>query len=262
MNTAQFLYSALLAKTPLRPLVDALILKFLPATVRVGPATIFINPTDPIVSGALMMKMYENAEVAFFQKSCAPGMVFVDVGANVGLYSGLAAHLTDPHGIIVASDNNAKAQLFVNDKNKGDHRLYDGGTHDRISSVQTQTLDTLLGELGLSGINYLKVDVQGFEVKVICGAARILENSTQMLALIEFWPKGIRAAGDDPLELLHKLEEHHFSLYDLRQRTAVSLARADFPRLVERYHDHKYTNLIGIKGYNPEEFLAQVLPTL
>jgi FkbM family methyltransferase len=196
MNLAQFIYIVVLGKTPLKKVADAMLLKLIPASVRVGPATIILNPTDPVVSGALALGIYEQSEAHFFMRSCRPGMVFVDVGANVGLYSGLAMHLTSPSGRIAAvephaqsreylqrtlaanqqkvgaqastfvivedaaSDADGQAQLFVNDKNKGDHRLYNASLHDRIVPIGTRTLDSILAEIKMDEINYLKIDVQ------------------------------------------------------------------------------------------------------
>jgi hypothetical protein len=39
----------------------------LPQTVTVGDALIWINPNDPVISGALTFRVYEPGEIAFFR---------------------------------------------------------------------------------------------------------------------------------------------------------------------------------------------------
>jgi FkbM family methyltransferase len=291
MNLAQSIYIFIMNKKPLKKAVDATLLKLIPASIHIGPAIIELNPTDPVVSGALTLGVYEQPEVRFFMRSCRSEMIFVDIGANVGLYSGLAMHLTSPSGRIVAlephaesreflhrtltnnqkkvgvqaskfvivedaaSDVDGQVQLFINDKNKGDHRLYDAGLHDRIVPIYARTLDNILYGLEIDEINYLKIDVQGYEVKVIRGAREIFRKSSHLIILTEFWPKGIRNAKDEPLELLCTLAEQGFALFDLRGHKLVPIStESDFAIMVERYHDHLYTNLVCIKGYDPKEF--------
>jgi len=45
---------------------------------------------------------FEPNETAFLASVLRPGMIFVDVGANIGLYTLLAAHLVAPGGTVVA----------------------------------------------------------------------------------------------------------------------------------------------------------------
>jgi hypothetical protein len=47
------------------------------------------------------------------------------------------------------------------------------------------------------------VDAQGYDHRVIEGASRIIEHWHPFL-LVEFWPPGIMAIGDDPDEVLRR----------------------------------------------------------
>ena len=97
---AEFVYCYLLRPWPLRQLTNWTIRKLLPKQVEIHGATVVLNPTDPVVSGALHFGVYEKAETRFFQSACRDGMTFLDVGANLGYYTALAAvsytHLTLP----------------------------------------------------------------------------------------------------------------------------------------------------------------------
>ena len=54
-----------------------------------------------VVSGALHFGVYEKAETKFFQTPFREGMTFLDVGANIGYYTALAARADndDLHGV-------------------------------------------------------------------------------------------------------------------------------------------------------------------
>lgn len=57
-----------------------------------------------MVSGALTLGVYEKAETRFFRSACRPGMIFLDVGANVGYYTALAMRTLQTEGAIVAME--------------------------------------------------------------------------------------------------------------------------------------------------------------
>ena len=87
---AEFVYCYLLRPWPLRQLTNWTIRQLLPRQIEIHGATVVLNPTDPVVSGALHFGVYEKAETRFFQSACRDGMTFLDVGANLGYYTALA----------------------------------------------------------------------------------------------------------------------------------------------------------------------------
>ena len=82
---AKFIYTRLLRPAPVRRVTNAILLSVIPNTVRVGRAIVHLNPSDPVISGALALRVFERRELAFFTRSCREGMTVVDVGANVGV---------------------------------------------------------------------------------------------------------------------------------------------------------------------------------
>lgn len=68
-------------------------------------------------------------------------------------------------------------------------------------------------------VNLVKIDVQGFELAVLRGAARVLETNADIVVLLEFWPHGFRAAGDTPMALVDYLSnECELQLYEVKGR--------------------------------------------
>ena len=277
---AEFIYSGLLRPAPLKRAANSIILSILPKTVRLGPAIVHLNPADPVVSGALTLRVFEREEIAFFSQACQNGMTVIDIGANVGVYTALAMHCAGPGGKIVsiephtesrqflaktidanaailasrtrpyvfdcaASDNDGVGHLFVNPDNKDDNRLYrsDATPTTQSSSVRFRTVDGILAELGIDTIDILKIDVQGSELSAISGAAKTIKNSKRITLLTEFWPDGIRqASGRDPQCYLDLLRDLGLDLYELK-RGGLAPISAD---LIGQLTGRRYANLIGM----------------
>jgi FkbM family methyltransferase len=281
-GVAEFAYTTLLRPALLRRVANALILSALPETVRVGPATIHLNSADPVVSGALVLRVFERRELAFFSQICRPGMTVIDIGANVGVYTALAMHAVGPAGAIVsiephdesrrflartiaanananirphvfdcaASDHEGTGKLFLNPENKADNRLYlsDQTPNMQSAPVRLRTIDAVLDEVGITSVDILKIDVQGSELAAITGAAKTIRNSPEMTLLTEFWPDGIhRASGHDGQRYIDLLCDLGFELFELRRGQLVPLS-VDWP---QRLTGRRYTNLVGIKARRP-----------
>ncbi len=116
MRITQFIYSVVLKPKPLKKLANAILLKIIPKALRVGEALICLNPQDPVVSGALTLRIFEREELAFFRRTLGPGMTMIDVGANVGLYTALAMHLVSSktkQGKIVAIEPHEESFRYL-----------------------------------------------------------------------------------------------------------------------------------------------------
>ncbi|MBC8324214.1 MAG: FkbM family methyltransferase [Verrucomicrobia subdivision 3 bacterium] len=273
---AEFVYCYLLRPWPLRPLANWAIRQLLPAQVNFGEAVVVLNPDDPVVSGALHFGVYEKAETAFFQIACREGMTFLDVGANIGYYTALAARAVGPNGKIIAlepdpdsfkyleqtiaanvaenvqafpvaaSDAPAKLPLYISADNRGDNRLYAPGESRPKIEVEAVAPDALLAENKIDTVDLIKIDVQGYEPKVIDGLRDTITRSPKLTLLTEFWPKGIRDAGGDPTEFLNTLRDLNLTLHELNANGELT-ELTDDADLIARHPGRRYTNLVGRK---------------
>jgi FkbM family methyltransferase len=280
VTLAEFVYTTLLKPRLLRRAANAAIRATLPQRVRAGNAIVWLNPDDPVVSGALRFGVYERGEIAFFRSRFGADMTFVDVGANVGLYSALALSTPGFRGCVLAIEPHRESRLYLqktlqsnaapagaalicelaasdraetltlyqNPENKGDNRVYPDPLLKGEETIGADTLDNICRRHGISTTQFIKIDVQGAEAKVLRGASGLLAASRECILMSEFWPYGLARCGADGLEYLEMLRNFGFQLYELTDKSGVPTPVASPRALVERTQGRRYANLVGLKG--------------
>ena len=273
VTIAEFIYTVLLKPKPIKSAVNTVIRMLLPQTIRYGPIEVVLNPKDPVVSGALMLRVYERSETLFVNRTVRQGMTVVDVGANVGLYSALSGHLAGPEGRVIAfepdpecfhylqetikknslknvkaaclaaSDRKGRSPLFTSTSNRGDSRLYNNELSDGSVEIETAILDDYLPGAGIEVVDFLKIDVQGFEGHVFAGLEKTVLQSPRLVVMSEFWPEGLRRAGTDPEELLERLERWGLSVHELLS-DGTTQAIVNKSAFIEKWKGRQYTNIV------------------
>jgi FkbM family methyltransferase len=198
-----------------------------------------------MVPAILAYGEYEGVERDFFIRKIKRGMTILDIGANFGYYALLAAKSAGPNGKVYAfepdplntawlfkniqanqleniflipaavSNRNGKSQFFRDASNLGGHSLVSSNlqtTMDNIVEVETLRMDDFLASKGEKAVHMIKMDIQGYEGKMLEGAEKLLQQPSLRTVQMEFWPEGLRNAGTDPKELLKKMASRGFSI--------------------------------------------------
>lgn len=152
-------------------------------------------------------ELYERNERDLFCAAIRPGMVALDVGANIGIYTLLAAKRgarviaveADPGNAeclrsniklngfavqihsVAAADQDGPTDFYQQvSGNRGGSNLFGGGAK---IEVQRRRLDSLLGNVS---VDLCKIDVEGAEYATLMGMKQILSASPQMALLVEY----------------------------------------------------------------------------
>lgn len=170
----------------------------------------------------------EPRERRFLQEQIEPGMVVLDVGANVGFYTLLLADRVGPTGRVHAfepdplsfgilrrraagranieinqtavGDRAGTITLYTNRSNRADNRVHPslGAETAEAVEVPLTTLDDYCAALGIERIDAVKMDIQGAEVSALAGFRKTLSRLKLRWMLIEFSPEHLRGAGTSP----------------------------------------------------------------
>ena len=190
---------------------------------------------------------YEKYTTALFKSLVKKGMVVVDVGANVGYYTLLAAHLVGDEGKVFAFEpdpynfsllcknieingyrnvipvreaifsKSGKVKLFLDKNNLGGHSLSEANVDISGSiTIEATSLDDYFKNID-GKIDVVKMDVQGLEMDVLEGMTNTINQNDNLQIITEFWPMGLRNSGSSPAGFLNKLIKCGFTLHQIEQ---------------------------------------------
>jgi FkbM family methyltransferase len=156
---------------------------------------------------------FDESVFSFIENRLPVGGVLCDVGANIGIYTLLCSKLVGQKGKIVAFEAHPKTFSYLTGNVKASgasniilvpsavgsasgsvHLEWDiensAATHVTPASnatvqVPMVTLDEELRKNGIDKLDYLKIDVEGYELSVLRGAHKIIQNSPRLLIQTE-----------------------------------------------------------------------------
>jgi FkbM family methyltransferase len=163
--------------------------------------------------GALFNPDYNHAELDFLRANLPDGGVFVDIGANVGTYALALARDVGERGLVIAiephpvmrarlafnraasgfaqlrlvataaGESDGDVMIETDSCNLGASHVVTGNASPSAFKVPCFTLQRILADAGIAKIDALKIDVEGFEDRVLTG---FFAHAPQAL-----WPRAV-----------------------------------------------------------------------
>jgi FkbM family methyltransferase len=221
---------------------------------------------NPVELALVRRGLLEPEDVRLFLSLLRSGMTVFDVGANVGMYTLLAArrvgaagavHAFEPTPHVAASLRanvalNRLANVVVNEAAVSDTAgvatLYLQAGSDRNTladrggtptPVRTLTLDDYVAARGLGRVDVMKMDVEGAEVMALGGASQLLSAEDAPVLLLEINPEALEAACSSAAELRGLLAAHGYDCHSLGA-----------------YGAGRYCNALAFKAWHRDQFPA------
>ena len=203
------LYASLLK---IRPTFLSLAIKKLLGIQRIEVNTahghFYIDPVSHFGNSLLKTQEYEPDLLKHIQEHLQEGDIFFDIGANEGFFSIVASTMVGATGKVYAvepqerlqevihknvalnskeniqlikkaiSDRQGETEIFLApDTNTGSSSLVNPHKYSvPTQTVQVDTLENILDELGIDTIDFAKIDVESFEYETILGSKPLFKN--------------------------------------------------------------------------------------
>lgn len=195
---------------------------------------------------------FENAEVTFLRRTLKPGMVVMDIGANIGVHTIGCAIRVGPEGRVHSFEPCGDTAQYLKDNVKlnalSNVRVVEEAVADRagtsefyvfpdgkdvynslgaevrpIESLKAQkkvhvrvtTIDEYCSQWGIDRVDLLKVDVEGAEERVLRGADSVLRRSRDIKVLAELYEPSARQCGCSVKAIIDLMTSHGFGMHML-----------------------------------------------
>ncbi len=207
---------------------------------ELGGYTFNCNLRDTISREVCFAGFYEPQETALVRSLLQPGMSFVDVGANWGYFTLLAASLVGRRGRVLSLEPDPRLFQILKeniDRNRLDQVMalqlaaasesgtltlagYDEGSDNfgvsrlvtgdgegkGLFQVKADSLDSILEQHDLHSVDLLKMDIEGGEVLALAGLEESLQKRRVKRLLLELHPAQIAELGSSANTLMRKLQ--------------------------------------------------------
>jgi FkbM family methyltransferase len=246
-------------------IADKLYIKQLPDGFKMN-----LNPTEHIQQQLFWYGYYEKELGETLIKLLKQNDIFLDIGANIGYFSLLAAknganvfafepakQLFEKLEKNISINGNVNAAPFnvaVGELSEEKDLFLSGPDNLGMSSLQKPenysgnsqrvkvvSIDEWFENSGLPGIQVIKIDVEGSELAVLKGMKKVLEIHKPVL-LIEVNHETLSLFGLSPHDIYSYLNQFNFESFTISEEATL---------IKSSYHDHEQT--INVLFIHPEK---------
>lgn len=234
--------------------------------IRFNDNWIYMNPGNIELVPPMLLGKYEFGMTKLIKRIVKKGWTICEIGAYIGEHTPLFSNLIGKSGSVISvepqlphfklllkniklnkltnvtpiktavSDTEDFLTMYIPLDHSVDGRIYEVKNETRKRQrVATKTIDHLLNQY--KSVDLIKIDIQGWEERAIKGARKTFIKNPNILLIIEFWPKGLKEAGTNPLKLLNNIKVIGFNIYTIDEDTGKLKEKVNFPQLIKDVDD-------------------------
>lgn len=233
---------------------------------------VYVYPRNEISRAVFLTGYYEPNEFYMLNTILKPGMTFLDVGANMGLYTLFAARKVTERGVVLAIEpssrefqrlkKNVEANslrnvrllqvavanwqseadlLIAMQERSGHNTLGTFGYNTQLESkehVQVERLDDVIRREGLTRLDVVKMDIEGAELLALQGAAQTLTRF-RPIVLLELSDRSLQHQGCNSGQVWEFLSQRAYRIYAFDKDTGL-------PVLAEQKPYYDFDSVVAI----------------
>jgi len=228
---------------------------------------------DPAITG-----IFDPIETSFVKNELKKDQIVLDIGAGVGYYTLLFADIVGENGKVFAfepepknynllkknvklnnykniilknlavSNVTGKTKLYISDY-PFMHSILPSSSSKNSIKIPSIKLDDFFKDKDIrKKISFIKVDTEGYDLQVLHGGNKLLEENNYLKLIIEFNPSPVEKAGSSSLDLLNFLKIKGFSINYVNHEKERIEPVDNFAELEKKYQSPRnFTNLICTK---------------
>lgn len=198
-------------------------------------------------------KKNDFTEIQLIKQLVQPGNHILDIGANIGFYGNLLSKLVGENGKIYCfepnkanykrlfnntsqlknvvcfnmaiSEKGEKLKLYTSKLLNVDHRSYPVENYDKVEEIEANSIDNLIDLKLIDKVDFIKIDIQGYEINAFKGMQILLENNPNIRIIAEYWPHGVKRAGSSSLALFDFFQNLGFDFQLISENKLSHLKR-------------------------------------
>lgn len=212
---------------------------------------IYINENNGKVDQDIFLEgVYEPFFLSIIKKHIHPGDVFVDIGGNIGHHSLFASSLVGQQGKVIAFEPINKLflqfQKSIAINGFENIKLYNLGCGDEEKEVEIFFMKDNMGASSIveqkrsfgsevikiiipdeilkkePKINFIKIDVEGFEYHVLMGLTQVIQNHHPKM-LIEYTPSYYAKIDEThSIKIIDFLLESKYKIFDIENNKQIN----------------------------------------
>ncbi|MCW3078125.1 MAG: hypothetical protein JWO32_2734 [Bacteroidetes bacterium] len=223
---------------------------------------------------AAFKKRQDAFEISLLKKYIHKGDIVLDIGANIGFYAKILSELTGPNGKVhcfepditnfthlqnycrhlknvilnnkAAGPKTERLKIYTSKELNVDHRTYKPEVYENEFEIDAISMDDYMGYN--TKVNFIKIDIQGFEMQAIQGIKGILEKNRDVKLISEFWPYGLKKAGSSVTEYFNFLVNNGFNCY-LMEKNSLEQLNLQKVTSLEHLTEEHYFNIFVTRSH-------------
>ncbi|MEP7169780.1 MAG: FkbM family methyltransferase [Bacteroidota bacterium] len=211
-------------------------------------------------------------EIELMKKLIKKGDHVLDIGANIGFYSGIMSNLVGENGKVycfepdelnfkylsknvngkknvelikkAVAEDDGQIQIYTSDVINVEHTIYKPEHFDSTYSVEKTSVDNYVRQK--FSVSFIKMDIQGAELKALEGMKQTLLGNKDVVLMTEVHPYFLLNCGTAPNQIIEFIQSLQFSIFLIDSRSLKKLNDSDINNF--RSEEEYFYNILCIKN--------------